>query len=144
MNNYRLLSLSDEREWSAYLQKLPDCQRDVYYTPEYYRLYEKLGDGKLQCFVFMQDDKLALYPFLLNSVNNLGYSFDMEYYDLQGAYGYNGVVSSSFDPDFIDAFYQAFDKWCIERNVIAEFTRFHPLLRNQCFSTRHMKIFFDR
>jgi lipid II:glycine glycyltransferase (peptidoglycan interpeptide bridge formation enzyme) len=142
--SYKILSLSNKQEWKDYLNKLPLEQQDVYYTPEYYSLYENYGDGKAECFVFEKDGEIALYPFLINSINKLGYELDKEYYDIQGAYGYNGVVSSSYNSDFIESFYNAFQKYCNENNIIVEFSRFHPLLENQLFSSSHLNVIFDR
>jgi hypothetical protein len=144
MANVELLSLSDTDRWSEYLQKLPIDQQDIYFTPEYYHLHEELGDGKAHCFVFEQSGDLALYPFLINSVNNLGFDLNKEFFDIQGAYGYNGVACSSYDAGFVDSFYTAFAAWCRDENIIAEFTRFHPLLRNQRFSAEYLDIVFDR
>jgi hypothetical protein len=142
--SYKILSLSNEHEWQYYLKSLPLEQQDVYYTPEYYSLYESHGDGKAQCFVFEMDGDVAMYPFLCNSVNRLWYNTDKEYFDIQGAYGYNGVISSSYNPLFVAAFYSEFDKWCKQNGIIAEFTRFHPLLNNYRFSENNMQIIFDR
>jgi len=138
--NYKTLSLSNKQEWKKYFQKLPLEQQDVYYTPEYYELYENYGDGKAQCFVFKKDGEIALYPFLINSVNALGYELEDDYYDIQGAYGYNGVLSSSYDKEFIDSFYNAFKQWCQNNNIIAEFIRFHPILENSIFSVNYVDI----
>jgi hypothetical protein len=142
--NYNIQSVFGCRVWKACFLKLPVEQQDIYFTPEYYGLYENLGDGEARCFVFEKDGDLAMYPFLINSVNKLGYALDREYFDIQGAYGYNGVVSSSRDPKFISAFYHSFDTWCKETGVIAEFTRFHPILKNQQFSENHLQTVFDR
>lgn len=141
---YNILSLSDKHEWKDCINRLPIDHQDVYYTPEYYSLYENNGDGKSHCFVFEKDGELALYPFLLNSINELGYELDKEYFDIQGAYGYNGVVSSTYNSTFINDFYVAFRKYCDENNIVAEFTRFHPLNQNLNFSKNHIKVFFDR
>lgn len=144
MADFEILSLQETEKWNSLLHRLPVDQQDVYFTPEYYSLYEKLGDGKAQCFVFEKNDDVALYPFLINSVNSLGYEFDKEYYDIQGAYGYNGVVANSFTESFTKAFHEAFENYCSENNVIAEFTRFHPLLQNHKFSRGMMDVEFDR
>ena len=50
--------------------------QDVYYSPEYYDLWEKNDGGKAFCFVFKYADDLALYPFLLNRINDLGYKLE--------------------------------------------------------------------
>lgn len=142
--SYKILSLSNKQEWKDNINKLPLDQQDIYYTPEYYELYENYNDGKAKCFAFEKNDKIALYPFLINAINNLGYKLDDNYFDIQGAYGYNGVLTNSMDPDFIDEFYKSFNEYCTQNNIIAEFTRFHPLLGNQEFSKDHLQIIFDR
>ena len=87
---------------------------------------------------------MVLYPFLRNPITLLGYELDKEYYDIQGAYGYNGIISSTENPVFIAAFCEAFDAYCRESNIIAEFTRFHPLLNNQRLASPQMKTFYSR
>jgi hypothetical protein len=137
---YNILTLNDKLVWSKYLEYLPIDQQDIYYTPEYYELYEKNGDGRAMCFVFEKHNNIALYPFLINSVNDLGYELDDEYFDIQGAYGYNGVVSSSYHLSFIKEFYNTFDQYCLVHNIIADFVRYHPLINNQEFSRNNVKI----
>ena len=126
------------------MELLPINQRDIYFTPEYYELYEKNVDGKAQYFVFKYNGEVALYPFLINSVNELGYNLNNEYYDIQGAYGYNGVIFSSYNIEFRRKFFDAFNKYCKGNNIIAEFMRFHPLLNNYKFSNSFMEIIKDR
>ncbi|MFC2096247.1 GNAT family N-acetyltransferase [Bacteroidota bacterium] len=141
---YKVLSLQEKNEWNNFLKKLPNEQQDIYYTPEYYSLYENYGDGKARCFVFEKKGEIALYPFLINSINKLGYSLDKEYYDIQGAYGYNGIVSTCNKREFINSFYTDFNNYCFQHNIVAEFTRFHPLINNSLFSNNELDIIFDR
>lgn len=140
MVNFKVLKLEDKNKWKVFLQRLPPEQQDIYYTPEYYSLYENYGDGEAMCFVFEKDGDIALYPFLINSVNSLGYDLDKEYYDIQGAYGYNGVVTSSYEPNFIKEFYNEFNSFCSQKSIIAEFSRFHPILNNESFVQSYMSI----
>lgn len=144
MNKVRVLSLSDLHEWSDCLNHLPSQNRDVYFAPEYYSLYQNYGDGEALCFVFEKDGHIALYPFLKNPIRPLGYELDKEYYDIQGAYGYNGLIASTDNAEFIAEFWKEFDAWCQENEIVAEFMRFHPLLNNQCLASPNMKIFFSR
>lgn len=80
----------------------------------------------------------------MNTINNLGYKLDKTYNDIQGAYGYNGVISSSSKSDFIDSFYNAFNEWCKVNSIIAEFTRLNPYLENHNFSKEHLHIILNR
>lgn len=144
MADFKILDTAETTEWNKHLTFLPGEQQDIYFTPEYYQLYEELNDGQAKCFVFEKDRDVALYPFLLNSINQLGYNLNEEYFDIQGAYGYNGVVSSTRDQGFINDFYKTFDQFCNENNIIAEFVRFHPLLGNESFSRNNMTVIKDR
>lgn len=141
---YNIYSLNQSTYINSVLKKIPSSKRDVYFTSEYYSLYQNYGDGEAQCFVFEKDGDIALYPFLKNPITPLGYHLDKEYYDIQGAYGYNGLIASTDDGAFISAFWEVFDDWCQENDVVAEFMRFHPLLNNQQLASPNMKTFFSR
>ena len=140
----KIVNLEDPYSWDCYLNKLSFAYRDIYFTPSYYSLYQNYGDGDAQCFIFEKDGNIALYPFLKNPITPLGYQLDKEYYDIQGAYGYNGLIASTDDAGFIAGFGAAFDAWCQENNIVAEFMRFHPLLNNQKLTSPKMKTFFSR
>lgn len=144
MGNYRLVRIEEKKEWEDAFNKLPLNQQDVFYLPGYNSAYQDYGDGIAECFIFEYKNELALYPFLKNPLSRYGYSFDKEYFDIQGAYGYNGVISSSYTKDFTDAFYSCFHSFCQKENIIAEFTRFHPLIKNHRFSEHHMQVLFNR
>ena len=141
---YQIITLANIEEWRRNLEYLPTKQRDIYYTPEYYSLYQNYGDGEACCFVFEKDGEIVMYPFLRNPITPLGYKLDKEYYDIQGAYGYNGVIASKHDSSLIDSFWESFDSWCQENNIVAEFSRFHPLLNNQELASSKMKTFYSR
>ncbi len=140
----KVLTLQEKDEWCRYLSILPTYCQDVYFTPAYYSLYETLGDGKACCFVYEHDGNLALYPFLINNISSLGYNLNKEYYDIQGAYGYNGLITSSNDDKFISAFWNVFADYCKNHDIIAEFTRFHPLLNNQTTVAPDMHTIYSR
>jgi len=141
---FEILETSKTDNWRAYLQYLPLDQQDIYYAPEYYKLYEEINDGKAKCFVFQKDNDTIMYPFLINSINYLGYDLDKEYYDIQGAYGYNGFIASTKSDNILSEFHEAFSSYCKDNNIIAEFTRFHPLLKNERYANKGMTIIKDR
>ncbi len=48
------------------------------------------------------------------------------------------------DADFKRTFYQHFDSYCRLNNIVAEFTRFHPMLQNHEFSRDNMEVLYNR
>lgn len=139
-----ICSLSDKNKWLKYLEQIDISARDIYFTPEYYSIYEKNNDGKARCFIFEKEGQIAVYPFLINSINEIGYDLGYNYFDIQGAYGYNGVISTCCDNWFKGSFYNKFREYCNDSKIIAEFTRFHPLIKNENFSRGFLDIFFNR
>lgn len=140
MDGIEILGISDSARWNEVLESLPPSQQDVYFTPGYHALYERKGDGRAQCFIYRNKGSVALYPFLLNSVNELGYDLDDRYFDIQGVYGYNGIISSDYGPVFRNQFYHAFQQYLSQKNIIAEFVRFHPLIENHRFQPENDEI----
>lgn len=141
---HRLISLTEHDEWKGYLVLLPQDRQDIYFTPDYYSLYQNYGDGEARCFIYEKDGDIALYPFLKNPITPLGYVLDKEYYDIQGAYGYNGLIASTDNAAFIGEFWREFDAWCQENDIIAEFMRFHPLMKNYKLGEGHFRLIHDR
>lgn len=111
---------------------------DIYYTSAFYTLSRHIQQGTPKCFLFEQEGNSAFYPFFQERIP------DTEWYDIEGAYGYNGVISDSLDPAFRQSFHEAFRGFCREEGIIAEFTRFHPGLRNHAFSESYLDIRCDR
>jgi hypothetical protein len=105
-------------------------------------MYKNLGDGLAKCFVVTNGEEVALYPFLMNAIE--GYNLKEEYVDIQGAYGYNGTIYTSLNKDLIQEFDKAFAIYCSDKKILAEFTRFHPLMNNKEFSKSRLTVIDDR
>lgn len=131
MPDFEVLTVAERDQWSQYLSQLPPEQQDIYFTPEYCELFTEVSGGAARCMVFKDGDFIALYPFHIDKVNKLGYNLDKDYYDIQGAYGYNGIVSNTDDMGFLDKLTDNWIAWCKDNNVIAEFIRYNPVLQNQ-------------
>ena len=143
--NFEIFDLNEKAKWEDALKQLPITQQDVYYTPNYYALYQEKNDGQARCFVYTKEGKTAIYPFLMNSVKRLNLiESATEYHDIQGAYGYNGIIASHHDKSFLDGFFTLFVQFCRDFHVIAEFTRFHPLLNNYLLGSGHLAYCYDR
>ena len=124
--NIEILSHTDSK-WNTYLNSLSSNLRDPFFTSSYYSLENK----NAQCFVCTEDENIFFYPFIKTNINSLGYELDKEYYDIQGAYGYNGaIISDKTSPDFISKARKEFLHYIKNENIVAEFIRFNPLYEN--------------
>jgi lipid II:glycine glycyltransferase (peptidoglycan interpeptide bridge formation enzyme) len=127
---FKTLSCRDHLLWNSYLAKIPAANKSPHFMPEYYKLFEDRNEGQAVCFIGEEQDKIILYPALSNPINDLGVELDGAYYDLQGAYGYNGPITNCSDKDFLNKFSDSLLDYCRQANVIAEFIRFCPVIQN--------------
>lgn len=126
---YKLLDCLDD-EWNLYLNKLPAYIQDIYYTSEYYKMYELNEDSKGKIFIYYDNSgNIVFYPFMLSEIE--GYNLSDKYYDIQTAYGYGGPISNCLDGEFMKSFEECFIDYCKKNNIVAEFVRFHPLIKNE-------------
>ena len=122
--------ISDREKWDSYLAKFSVLNKDIYYTYEYNYLYEANGDGIAKAAIYIGNNgAVILYPFLLKEIK--GYNLDSTYYDIESAYGYGGPIAENCWDYDLETFEDEFHKWCLENRIVAEFIRFHPLLKNQ-------------
>jgi lipid II:glycine glycyltransferase (peptidoglycan interpeptide bridge formation enzyme) len=99
-------------------------------------VYEQVYGSQAHCIVFENENDIALYPFIITPLRGLSYiEVESGYYDIQGAYGYNGFVSTSTDPNFTSGISRAMIEYCHGKGIVAEFTRFNPVYRNHKLAT---------
>jgi len=135
----------DSFKWKKAINLLPDALQDVYFYPEYVGMHKLIQGTKALLFIFRESGNLWIHPFLLQPIDSDGFSLNGgPWFDIESAYGYGGPLSNTEDKSFISNANIKFSEWCIGNNVVAEFVRFHPLLNNQCWTSRNTKVDYDR
>jgi hypothetical protein len=121
--------LATVNEALHYYSSLPATLRVPSLHPHYV-LADAVRSAKScpEFFIYQRRGHVYYHPFLVEDVP--------EYpglIDLQSTYGYGGPVASTRDRDFLNGAWRAFDEWCRESGVLAEFVRFHPVVANERF-----------
>jgi len=137
MENTEVLCLKEAKLWSELLEKCRQC--DIHFTSEYMKIFEKQMDGKAMAFVQKLGKNFMLYPFFLRRINDLPF-FDSanemqeEYFDIVSPWYFGGPVFSTGDDveneKLFLQFIKNFEIYCKQKNIVSEFTRFHPILKN--------------
>lgn len=97
---------------------------DLYFNPNYARVYGDI-DGRSETFRFQCPYGEMQNTFILRPVK---WELDGKcFYDIVTPYGYGGpVVLSCTDMEKLMAAYrEAFSAYCLEKNIVCEFIRFH-------------------
>jgi hypothetical protein len=132
---------SEEERWSAALQATGPF--DIYHTAAYHRLSE-IDTGRTAFAYFHHVGEHALfYPSLIAPVPS-PLTGGRALYDLESAYGYTGPLATTTDRDILDLLWAPFQEWARTHGVIAEVTRFHPLLETQRYTSSCTRSIFNR
>ncbi|WP_035187460.1 peptidoglycan bridge formation glycyltransferase FemA/FemB family protein [Alteribacter aurantiacus] len=105
---------------------------DIYFEPNYGKLYEKIENGVCDVFRHVSPHGTIHHMFIKRVIPI--YINNQTYYDLVSPYGYGGPVIINCDRDhkseLIEDFNINFQKYCEENNIVSEFARFHPIVGN--------------
>ena len=135
--NYYLMMTPDQREkWRGICNSFEKI--DIFYYPEYLRLFELHGDGKPYLFVYYESkDDVVIYPFLKRSLREIHqfHNLPKNLFDITSPYGYGGYLRKNNNIN-MEQFYVYFCNYCKENNIVSEFIRFNPILNNILYAPK--------
>ncbi|MEE9319492.1 MAG: GNAT family N-acetyltransferase [Granulosicoccus sp.] len=112
---------ADDPEWDAWLDRTP---HDIYHRAAYHQLAEQSGEGKAQMIVHGNVEKFVAWPYMTSRITG-------NYTDASSVYGYTGPIGSGLaDNSFLLHAWTAMRAVWSEQQLVALFTRFHPVLKN--------------
>lgn len=104
---------------------------DIYFLPEYGRLFEDVEQGDFHEFNYRCQYGAVVYQFIKRPIS----LSEGRLFDLITPYGYGGPLVMECEEgsrtQLVEAFVKRFREYCMDENVISEFIRFHPILNNQ-------------
>ena len=104
---------------------------DFYFDKNYGKLYEKIENGKAQIFTIENEYGKISNQFLIREIpDKINQNI---YYDIVTPYGYGGPIIESLTGNketLLETYENEFAKYCIENNIVSEFVRFHPIVKN--------------
>jgi hypothetical protein len=127
MATAELLTLNDADRWRARLAATR--LGDFYHDPAYLAALAARGEGEPLFFHYAQGDCAGFHAVLLRPLAALPFAHPYAAaFDAVSPYGYAGPVISHADR--AAEFWAAWREAAQARGIVAEFVRFHPLLRN--------------
>lgn len=144
METFKILSLNNFSEWQKYIEELPIEKRDIYITPEYYKLYENNENGSPKCIIYKKNNNICIFPFLINKINTSNSDISNSYFDLESAYGYSGMIFNTSDIKFIDNFFIKLQSYLKKQNIVICFIRFNPFQKIYSEIKKNIQIIKDR
>lgn len=137
--------IKNEKEWFNAINRFPVELQDIYFSYRYFKSHEENNEGKaLAFFAENNEGDIGFYPFLKTPIN-LDY-FSNGYFDIKSAYGYDGPLfySPTQSNNFPLTFFESFQHFAQEENILASFTKFHPIIKNHLQCHEFMDVQFNR
>jgi lipid II:glycine glycyltransferase (peptidoglycan interpeptide bridge formation enzyme) len=123
-------------KWDYLYSLLPDEIKSPFFTRQYYESYLEIEKGTIECFCcYLDEENFLFYPYLRKDINSVGYDLPAKFYDIAGAYGYNGPIGKVSEPDFVQYFNASLKNYLQQSNVVTEFVRYCPIINNRIFHT---------
>src|SRR5262245_36856283 len=128
----------DAASWRRAFERLGQPDKDLHFTVEYARAYQRSYDCAAFLAVSGKEDCCILMPFALRDVRKLPFmaqsGFDGPVYDITSLYTFGGPVArlddESASRSMHRGFQQALAAYCANKCIVTQFTAFHPLLAN--------------
>ena len=119
----KLIDLAHSKEWDETVKSFADW--DVYYLSGYVKAFHIHGDGDPYLLYYEDNGLRAIYVYMRRKTTLPGV------YDSVTPYGYGGVLfEGNASEENRIAFWTAYVAKMKEENIVDNFVRYHPVLRN--------------
>jgi len=127
-----IITLDEKDKWDSIVKSFENY--DVYYLSGYVTGFKLHGDGEPILFYYENNEFRAINVVIKRLIENtpkVKNNNEKAYYDLTTPYGYGGFIFEGIINDKeVNLLNNVYTDYCYKNNIISEFVRFHPVLRN--------------
>lgn len=133
--SFKIIDKNDIKTWNEVIKGFSEF--DVYYLYEYAKAFEIHGDGEPILIYYQENTFKATKVVMKRKIPYSDLSNNNEtIYDVVTPYGYGGfLIEGYFTSENLKNFYSKYSDFLSLNNIIAEFTRFHPIIGNEKYLT---------
>lgn len=129
----KIISFEEDKKWDEIVRSFSNY--DVYYLRGYLKAFYIHGDGEPSLIYFENATMRGIYAAMKRDVSNEkcfnGRIPEGSCYDLISPYGYGGfLLDGNINDDGLKLLYDEFLQLMKENNIICNFTRYSPVLKN--------------
>lgn len=125
-------TLEQSEQWDAIVRSFE--QYDTYWLSGYVKAFKIHGDGEPLLFLYEGDNTRGINVVMKRDIAKdkhfIGKLKEDTLFDFATPYGYGGWL---IEGENTDELFSQYEKWCLENNVVSEFVRFHPVVKNHEF-----------
>ncbi|MEN1762025.1 GNAT family N-acetyltransferase [Anoxynatronum sibiricum] len=130
---FSIVTLENADKWDSIVKSFK--KYDVYYLSSYTRAFKLHGDGEPILFYYDNKNTRAINVVMKRDIEKdrkfRGKIESETYFDITTPYGYGGfIVEGTINENSLMQLNEVYSDYCTSNNIISEFVRFHPVLRN--------------
>lgn len=114
--------IDNKSEWDAFLNDIRNF--DFYHTYDYHQVLKKDNETPI-LVVYVKGNIKIGFPLIKRKI------FNTNYYDLTSVHGYLGPISNSLINFNDSEFKEELNKFLLENNFVAAFSKLNPFIENQ-------------
>lgn len=125
-----IYTLEQSEQWDDIVRSFNNY--DVYWLSGYVKAFYLHGDGDPLLFFYEKDGTRGINVVMKRDISHdkyfAGKIEENTYFDFSTPYGYGGwLIEGTAN---MDQLFTEYEQWCVNNNVISEFVRFHPVVKN--------------
>ncbi len=124
-----IYSISQSEQWDSIVRTFKNY--DTYWLSGYVKAFQLHGDGEPLLFYFNDNNTRAINVVMKRDISKVyslkGRIEENKYFDFATPYGYGGWL---VEGDNLEKLFFEYRKWNEDNNIISEFVRFHPMIKN--------------
>ena len=122
-------TLEQAEQWDSIVRSFSNY--DVYWLSGYVKTFQIHGDGNPLLFFYEDGSARGINVVMRRDVAEdesfSGKIAEGKYFDLSSPYGYGGWL---IEGDNTESLFQTYLEWMKDNNIVCEFVRFHPMMKN--------------
>lgn len=134
-----VITLNESNKWDKIVKSFKEY--DVYYLSGYVKAFKIHGDGEPLLFFYMDDKCKGINVVMKRDIaldpHFKGIIEKNKLFDFATPYGYGGWL---IEGEQTQELFNEYEKWCLGHNVVSEFVRYHPVIKNHIYSEKAYKI----
>lgn len=125
----KVYTIEQSDQWDVVVRSFKEY--DVYWLSGYVKAFQIHGDGDPLLFHYEDDGCRGINVVMKRDIGQDGrFKNRIEentWFDFVTPYGYGGWI---IEGESLDKLFSTYETWCRDNNVVSEFVRYHPVLKN--------------
>lgn len=127
--NLIVYSIEQCEEWDKIVKSFE--KYDVYWLSGYVKAFQIHGDGEPILFFYEDQNCRGINVVMRRDISRdrhfIGVVESNTWFDFATPYGYGGWIIEGEEKDDL---FSTYEEWCLDHNIVSEFVRYHPVIKN--------------